>query len=160
MARRSDPSSPPPDSAVGPALQISNRQRRCKLDTERIRRLSKSALPLCAECHGPLGPGLAELNEIEVSLVSSAAMSRAHRAFLGIDGPTDVITFPYGEILVCPDVASENAPLYGSSVDDEVALYIIHGLLHLNGFDDTTASSARQMRIRQAKILNAVQKSG
>jgi probable rRNA maturation factor len=86
-------------------------------------------------------------------------MARVHVEFLGIEGPTDVITFPYGEILVCAEIAAENAKRYGNTLDDEVALYLIHGLLHLNGFDDLTEPAARQMRARQAKILNEVRKS-
>ncbi len=86
-------------------------------------------------------------------------MSRVHVDFLGIAGPTDVITFPYGEILVCAAIASGNAVRYGSSLDDELALYIIHGLLHLNGFDDLEPAPARRMRDRQAKILNMARRT-
>jgi probable rRNA maturation factor len=57
--------------------------------------------------------------------------------------------------VVCAAIAQENAARYGHTSDDELALYIIHGLLHLNGFDDLEAAPARRMRTRQAKILNA-----
>jgi len=151
MPRRSAPSSPPPSL---PRLTILNRQRKVPLDLHRIRRIGRLALPECLAERGPLEPDLPKLPEVVATIVSPKVMARVHVDFLGIEGPTDVITFPYGEILVCAEVAAENAALYEQSVDDEVALYVIHGLLHLNGFDDLTAAAVRQMRHRQAKILN------
>lgn len=159
MARKNAPSSPLPDPAARPALRILNRQRRHRLGLAQIRRMAEAALPLCLAESGPLPPDLPRIDEVEVSLLSATAMSRVHLDFLKIEGPTDVITFPYGEILVCPEIARENISRYGTTFDEEVALYIIHGLLHLNGYDDTTAGHARQMHARQAKILNAVRKS-
>lgn len=142
-----------------PALEIVNRQRGHRFDLAYIRRLAQAALSLCLAESGPEPPVLADLDEVTVSIVSPTVMSRVHVDFLGIEGPTDVITFPYGEILVCAGIAAENAARYGVSLDDELALYVIHGLLHLNGFDDLSAGPARQMRARQAKILNTVRKS-
>lgn len=160
MPRRKAPSNPPP-SAQGtplPSVTLANRQRALRLDLARIRRLVALAVPLCVEESGPLPQRLADLPEVAASIVSPATMSRVHVDFLGIDGPTDVITFPYGEILVCASVAAENAARYGQSLDDELALYVIHGLLHLNGFDDLESAPARRMRARQAKILNTTRK--
>jgi probable rRNA maturation factor len=142
-----------------PSLEITNRQRTHRVDLAYIRRLAQAALPLCLAEVGPEPPVLGDLEEVSVSIVSPTAMSRVHVDFLGIEGPTDVITFPYGEILVCAGIAAENAEHYGVSLDDELALYVIHGLLHLNGYDDLSAAPARRMRARQAKILNAVRKS-
>ncbi|HEY8901816.1 MAG TPA: rRNA maturation RNase YbeY [Chthoniobacterales bacterium] len=160
MPRRNAPSKAPPDPAENlPAVAIANRQRKLPLDLRRIRGLVARALPLCLAEAGPLPQRLAELPEIAISIVGPDAMSRVHVDFLAIEGPTDVITFPYGEILVCAAIAAENCPRYGNSLDDEVALYIIHGLLHLNGFDDLEAGAARHMRARQAKILNAARKT-
>jgi probable rRNA maturation factor len=130
-----------------------------RLDLRLIRAILSRALPLCLAESGPLPQRLAALPEITASIVSPAAMSRVHVDFLGLPGPTDVITFPYGEILVCAAIAAENAIRYGNSLDDEVALYLIHGLLHLNGYDDLTESAARQMRARQANILNRTRNS-
>ncbi len=166
------PSNPPPRrrgripsghrleaDAPFPVLSLANRQRTLKINLPRLRRLLAKALPLCLAENGPLSQRLAGLPEISACIVSPATMSRVHLAFLGLAGPTDVITFPYGEILVCAAVAAENAARYGNPLDDELALYVIHGLLHLNGYDDLEKSAARQMRARQAKILNAAQKT-
>ncbi len=161
-ARRNARKNQPPDSAQppaataappGPALVIANRQRKIRLDLRRIRRLAALALPGCLEAPGPGTASLPALEEVNVAIVPARAMADAHARFMGIAGPTDVLTFPYGEILVCAEVAAEFARDYGQSVDDEVALYIIHGLLHLNGYEDSTPESARRMRARQAKVL-------
>ena len=153
MSRPSAPRNPPPE------IRIANRQRALRVDLARIRRIVRAALPLCLAERGPLPPVLQKLAKVEVAIVSPSAMSRAHLEFLGIEGPTDVITFPYGEIVVCAAIAFENAARYAAAPDDELALYIIHGLLHLNGFDDLTPARARNMRARQAKILKAARRS-
>ncbi len=80
-------------------------------------------------------------------------MAQVHGSFLGDPTETDVITFPYGEILVCPAVAREQAPRYAVSVHDEILLYALHGLLHLAGYDDTTTALARVMDAAQRKLL-------
>lgn len=83
-------------------------------------------------------------------------MARVHRDFLGLPGPTDVITFPYGEILVCAPVAASRAREFSHSVTAELALYIIHGLLHLAGHDDIRPADAARMALEQERILRAV----
>lgn len=141
-----------------PAITITNRQRALSFDLRRIRAIVDAAAPQCLAQAGPLPPHLADLPEVTVSIVGPAAMSRVHVDFLGIEGPTDVITFDYGEILVCAAIAAENAARYGQSLEDELALYVIHGLLHLQGYDDLQPAAARQMRARQTRILQAARK--
>jgi len=83
-------------------------------------------------------------------------MARVHGDFLGDPTETDVITFPYGEILVCPAVARDRAAGYGLEVEREVLLYALHGLLHLAGYDDTTPEAARRMARAQTRLLKRV----
>ena len=85
-------------------------------------------------------------------------MARVHGDFLDDATETDVITFPYGEILVCPAVAKEQATGYGLATEDEVLLYCLHGLLHLVGYDDTKPKLAREMAEAQEKLLRRVLK--
>lgn len=93
---------------------------------------------------------------VEISVLGSRAMAKVHREFLNIPGATDVITFPYGEILVCASIAAARAPEFGHSTTQELALYIIHGFLHLSGFDDLTAPEAKKMAAAQQRILKTV----
>ena len=81
-------------------------------------------------------------------------MARVHGEFLGDPTETDVITFPYGEILVCPAVARDRAAEYDITMEDEVLLYCLHGLLHLAGYDDTTPALSREMDRVQKKLLD------
>lgn len=116
-----------------------------------LRRL-KAALPLFPR---PLPP---ELKEVSITLVDRATIAHTHRDFLGDPTETDVITFPYGEIVVCPAVAQEQAPRYRRKVVDEVLLYGLHGLLHLAGYDDLTPRDAARMAQVQERLLRQVLK--
>jgi len=72
---------------------------------------------------------------------------------MGIRGPTDVITFRHGEIVISAETALRQARQYRSSLMQELQLYIVHGLLHLRGYDDKTPSGSREMERRQRSIL-------
>jgi probable rRNA maturation factor len=95
-------------------------------------------------------------NDIAVILLSDARMSKLHREYLNEDGPTDVITFDHGEIFISVETARRNARRFGHSLDREIQLYIIHGLLHLNGYDDRTPAQAERMKRAQEKILRSL----
>ncbi len=159
MTRQQSPKTQPPPELPGkPLLVLANRQRKVRIDLTLCRRVLKNALPLCLANPGSDAPVLLDsLDEVSLSIVSAGVMAEVHQDFLGIDGPTDVITFPYGEIVICAEVAAENARNYSVSAQDEVMLYAIHGLLHLHGYDDTSPDSARRMRSRQANILKEAQ---
>ena len=101
----------------------------------------------------PLPPDVAS---IEVVLLDRAAMTQVHGDFLGDATVTDVITFPYGEILVCPSVAQDAALTLGLKLHEEVLLYILHGVLHLTGFDDKEPGSAREMTQAQEELRRRV----
>jgi len=71
---------------------------------------------------------------------------------LGDPTPADVLAFPHGEIVVCPDVAAQLHKGHGLSLRDELLTYILHGLLHLAGFRDSTRAGAISMRRMQARL--------
>ena len=96
------------------------------------------------------------IKAIDVILVERAVMARVHGNFFDDPTETDVITFPYGEILVCPAVARDQAPGHGLEVEEEVLLYALHGLLHLAGYDDVTPALARRMARAQNRLLKRV----
>ena len=131
-------------------VRLSNQQSEVPVQVRQLLRRLKVALPLLPR------PLPAQLSEIEFVLVDRATMSRVHGDFLGDPTETDVMTFPYGEILVCPAVAREQAKASKLMVDDEVLLYALHGLLHLIGYDDTKPSLAREMTLVQEKLLKQV----
>ena len=88
---------------------------------------------------------LKQLEEVEVAVVSDEVISKVHDDFMGIPGATDVITFDHGEIVISAETAVGYAKEHGHTVNEELALYIVHGLLHLNGYDDTTPAAKKRM---------------
>jgi probable rRNA maturation factor len=130
-----------------PAIRIHNRQRAVKIDVEQLQRFGERALALCES--------LATVARIDVVLISDRRMSALHRRFLKMTGPTDVITFQHGEIFISAEMARRQARTFGKSPIEEIQLYLVHGLLHLGGFDDKTTSAARAMRRTQEKIVRA-----
>ncbi|MGE5608858.1 MAG: rRNA maturation RNase YbeY [Bacillota bacterium] len=103
------------------------------------------------------------LKELSVALVGDARMSQLHVQFMGIEGPTDVLSFPLetdnqdhttsGEIVICVPEARRQARQRGIPVQREVLLYAIHGILHLNGLDDRTDAEYRIMHRTEDRIL-------
>lgn len=86
----------------------------------------------------PPGPQhvLSTLERVEVSVVDDASIARVHGDFLHDPTPTDVITFPYGEILVSSDTAARYAAAHSIPPTEELFRYIVHGLTHLHGYLD------------------------
>jgi len=98
----------------------------------------------------------AEVEAVDIVLVDRATMGQVHADFLGDPTETDVITFPYGEIVVCPAVARDVGLTLGHPVEEEVLLYALHGLLHLTGYDDKTPADAQGMARVQDELLRRV----
>lgn len=96
---------------------------------------------------------IAETEELEITLLDDDEMSRIHGEFLEDATPTDVITFDHGELLVGVETAEKQAEVFASSADREIALYGIHGMLHLAGFDDRSEKDAKVMGERQIQLL-------
>lgn len=90
-------------------------------------------------------------------------MSRLHRQFMGIAGPTDVLTFELendargrvvsGEVIINIDEAARSARREGVPIRAELLLYALHGLLHLSGYDDKTARGFAAMHRREDQLL-------
>ena len=137
-------------------LILINRQRRVRLNTVWLRRAARAALPICQDLSDDNRYALRDLPEVIVAIVSDPIISQIHVDFMGIEGPTDVITFDHGEIVISADTAQTYATRYGHPIEQELALYTIHGLLHLNGFDDLSPVPAARMRKSQSRILRQI----
>jgi probable rRNA maturation factor len=97
---------------------------------------------------------LGQLEEVSIILVSDRRIAELHRRFLEEAGPTDVITFHHGDIVISVETARRQARAFGTSLDRELCLYIAHGLLHLRGFDDKTAAGAAEMKRVQERLVD------
>lgn len=108
---------------------------------------------------------------IDFHLLDKEQITDMNLSYLEHDGPTDVITFSYlddecmttdqdertvGEIFIYPLIALEASETYRQSLDSELILYFIHGLLHLSGLDDHTDAQQQEMRHAEAEVMETV----
>ena len=134
-------------------ITVRNLQRRVRLDLPSLRRFAAIALEECAGISGDGRFALKTLDEVAVAIVSDRRIAAIHAEFMRIAGATDVITFEHGDIVISAETAQANAARFGQPVDREVALCVVHGLLHLNGFDDTEPRARRRMHAAQARVM-------
>lgn len=118
-----------------------------------LRDFATKALELCLDLPPRKKSLLRKLSEVHVVLVSDKRIAEIHGRFLDEPSPTDVITFQHGEIVISAETAKRQARQFGTSLDHELRLYLVHGLLHLHGFDDKTAAGAAEMKRRQEKLV-------
>jgi probable rRNA maturation factor len=121
--------------------------------------------------------------EVSLLFVDEDAMAALNEQFLGKSGPTDVLSFPIedepgptgrspdfggsgpgssaeqgaptllGDVVICPAMASRNAVAHEVSFEDEVALLVVHGLLHLLGMDHEDDTEAERMEALEQQLL-------
>ncbi len=136
-------------------IAIADRQQLVKLDRKHLRYLVRRVLK---------SEGVEDA-EISLAFVDDSAIWQLNRQFLGHDQPTDVISFPLsdrgssplvGELVISTETAEKVARRLRQRVEGEVNLYVIHGLLHLCGYDDNSAEDRRRMRRRQAWHLKSL----
>ena len=114
---------------------------------------------------------LAALNleecKIDFVFCDNSFIQNINRKYLNHNYPTDVIAFNLadsldpnycGEIVISVEKAKENSLLYKTSLAEEITLYIIHGLLHLIGYEDNTAKERKRMRNKEAYVLRKIKK--
>lgn len=134
------------------SVEIANHQRSLPISRSLLRRLVRDVL-MAEEVLSA---------EIELAFVDDPTIHQVNRDHLRHDYPTDVITFPYsesdeiplrGEIVISADHAISQGERFGHAPDRELLLYVIHGLLHLVGYDDHEPADKKVMHKRQAKLL-------
>jgi len=135
------------------SLSIRNRQRALPVNTRVLRRITLRALEL-------LGGGAWDLG---ICLLGPREMARLNEQFLRHSGVTDVITFDYGpaparqaEIFICPDEARRQARQFRTTWQGELARYVVHGLLHLAGYDDRKPADRRRMKLEENRLVREV----
>lgn len=107
---------------------------------------------------------LSELKEknarVCIFFVSDAKMRELNLKYRKINRPTDCLAFPMregkmlGDIAISMDTAKINSRYFDSTVKKEITLYMVHGILHLLGFKDTTPSGKKRMRRMEEEIIN------
>lgn len=132
-------------------IALTNEQKSVPVDRRRLRRAVQMVLK-------DAGVSAAE---ISLAVVDDPTIRRLNRQYLNHDYPTDVISFVLdgsdgrlvGEVIVSGDTAHATAPNYGWPAEDELLLYVIHGMLHLVGQEDASRADRAQMRRREAVYL-------
>lgn len=114
--------------------------------------------------------GVAKPSTLSIAVVDDETICELNRRFLGINAPTDVLSFPLdspedphgsgesplGEVIIAFPTAGHQAAEAGHSVDDELAHLLIHGVLHVLGYDHKLRADARRMRGREEELLGRV----
>jgi probable rRNA maturation factor len=147
---------------AGRPLAITVRHPRLRVDRKAlaaaVRVLDANAASLNGGC--PAG-------ELSLAFMTDAELSRLHGTFLGDPSPTDVITFSgdaavgtAGEVCVSADAAVREAGRAAAAFSAEVTLYVVHGWLHLAGYDDMRPVAKRAMRRAEARALRFLAAAG
>ena len=131
-------------------LNIINRQRFQKLNLKGV----------FQACHGIL-MDLGVSFELGIVFVGTRMMADANQRYLQHSGSTDVITFNYGstpdclrgDILISVPDAWRQALEFQTTGEAELLRYLIHGMLHLQGFDDLSPSDRRRMKVRENRLV-------
>ncbi len=163
MARTKIPSSRPP-----PWLQVCSRQKTRRLNLPLLRQVIRRLLQEWPPRRGPSGAqgSFGAGGQLGVYFIQAADMARLNEQFLGHAGSTDVLTFDYaagaepggrrGEIFISVDDAVASAPRFRATWQLELARYLVHGLLHLRGYDDRRPAARREMKKEEDRVLKAL----
>ena len=136
-------------------IAIASPQEVVPIDRRRLREVVRVVLE---------GEGVGDY-EISLAFVDNATIHRLNMRYLQHDEPTDILTFPLsdagtkklaGELVIGAEVALAQATERGHDVQNELVLYVIHGLLHLCGFDDHDDEDIAAMRQRERHYLQVV----
>jgi probable rRNA maturation factor len=160
---------PPSPTGVGsPSVVCADEQHDVDIDAARWAALAEAVL----RAEGAIG-------ELTLTFVDRAEMAALNAEYMGVDGPTDVLSFPLdaadpaatrqrddgrhrdrpppvllGDVVLCPEIAAAAAPGHGGSVDDELALLVVHGILHVLGHDHAEPDETAVMRERELVLLS------
>lgn len=99
---------------------------------------------------------LDKLEELAIAFIDERESARVHVQFMGVAGSTDVITFEHGELLICPAVAQRQAEEHSEPLTRELLRYMVHGLLHLAGYEDDSAEKRKLMEKVQERMVDAL----
>ncbi len=160
---------PPSPTGVGsPTVVCADEQNDVDIDAARWAALAEAVL----HAEGAIG-------ELTLTFVDRAEMASLNGEYMGVESPTDVLSFPLdtadsiqpgdvdadnqhsdhsppvllGDVVLCPAIAAIAAPDHGGTLDDELALLVVHGILHVLGHDHAEPAETATMRARERELL-------
>lgn len=130
-------------------LEVYNQTRKLKIDRRQLAQL----VELLDTHYHPKNTRL-----LSLAFVSHQRLAQMHADFCGDPTPTDIITFPvvdgsFGELCISPQAAREYINTHGGTFNAEMKRYVIHGYLHLIGYDDITPAKRTRMKKEEARML-------
>jgi probable rRNA maturation factor len=154
---------PSPAGVASPTVVCADEQVAVEIDSARWADLAVAVL----RAEGATG-------ELTLTFVDGTEITSLNAEHMGVDGPTDVLSFPLdaadggldgrlldgappvllGDVVICPAVAEIAAPDHGGTVDDEIALLVVHGILHVLGHDHAEPGETASMRERERTLLS------
>jgi len=139
-----------------PKIKIKNKQKKITISKKAIGSLAKRVLKIKN----------ASETELSILFVGKKRMRALNETFRNIDHPTDVLAFSMregkvsklhqqllGDVVICPEIAKKYARHYKTPLRQEIDLDLIHGILHLLGYEDSTASGRAVMKREQRRLL-------
>ncbi len=133
-------------------VEVVNAQRKFRIDRQHWQEFAAAVLKQLKR----------ENEDVTIGFVSDHRIERLNREFRGQDGPTDVLSFPgtndeltgrsLGDVVISAETAARQASENGLSFEQEIAQLVLHGLLHLSGFDhetDTGEMNRLELRLRR-----------
>jgi probable rRNA maturation factor len=139
----------------GVPIEIIDHQHEVVLSAAMIEALRSAASQVwpSLESHACPPHHLQDIDVLEIAFVSAEDSDRIHREFMDVPDATDVITFLHGELVICPQVAHQQAREHGEPLLRELLRYIIHGMLHLAGHRDDQEHLRTRMEAVQEELV-------
>jgi probable rRNA maturation factor len=132
---------------TGKRVAVTNRQRRLKINTGLLAKITDRAIELIGD----------ERLQLGIVLVNDAAMAKLNAKYHDTPGATDILSFDYGdeqgELIISVEHAVAQAKRYRTTPARELILYVVHGILHLHGYNDLTPPQCRRMRAAERRLL-------
>jgi probable rRNA maturation factor len=147
-------------------IQINNLQNDVSIDKKKVRELIRRIVRLLR---------MRGRKELSFAFVDAQTIAQLNREYRGSDDVTDVLSFLFssdntekdreskvisGEIVICPSVARDNCERFGTSLEEELALLLTHGLLHQLGYEDGKEEERKAMSTKQDHILVVLKSQG
>ncbi|MFA5142939.1 MAG: rRNA maturation RNase YbeY [Candidatus Omnitrophota bacterium] len=141
--------------SIGAEIEIINLHKRYNLNGACLKSVIKKILQCVNKSRN--------MTSLDVVFMDDRAIKVLNKRYKGRNRPTDVLSFEFqdepakkafaGEVIISVDRARENSKVFGTDFKAELVLYVIHGILHLFGYDDMSEAKRRVMRRKESEIL-------
>ena len=127
-----------------------NLHRGYRVNASLIKRIASHVLACCKKN---------KIKEFELVFLTNRGIRPLNKRYKGEDRATDVLSFDLdgiGAIFISIDKALTNSKIFKTALEEELTLYVIHGILHLAGYDDESRADRVKMEAKQSKILEEI----